>query len=91
MSFAYNLMSCLRNNSRAIGVNFDYNKGVPEIDATKLVISPGLVNISATSHAFSGKVGPVRMADEVRIREATSRAVLAGVTATGKLYFTDVT
>ncbi|KAM7538080.1 hypothetical protein Aperf_G00000066675 [Anoplocephala perfoliata] len=65
----------------AIGVGLDNGKGISEIDATNLVISPGLVDISATSHAFRGNLGAGSLADEIRIREATSRAVLAGVTS----------
>ncbi|VDK38941.1 unnamed protein product [Taenia asiatica] len=74
---------------RAIGEVLSNDKHVQEIDATNLVISPGLVDFSATSHAFSSKLGAEGMADQALIREATSRAVLAGVTTIVDTVYSD--
>ncbi|KAL5109745.1 Dihydropyrimidinase-related protein 4 [Taenia crassiceps] len=74
---------------RAIGEALSNDKRVQEIDATNLVIGPGLVDFSATSHAFSSKLGAEGMADQALIREATSRAVLAGVTTIVDTVYSD--
>ncbi|KAH9282736.1 Dihydropyrimidinase-related protein 4 [Echinococcus granulosus] len=73
----------------AFGEALSNEKQVQEIDATNLVISPGLVDFSATSHAFSSKLGAEGMADQASIREATSRAVLAGVTTIVDTVYSD--
>ncbi|KAL5968155.1 Dihydropyrimidinase-related protein 4 [Taenia solium] len=73
----------------AIGEVLSNDKHAQEIDATNLVISPGLVDFSATSHAFSSKLGAEGMADQALIREATSRAVLAGVTTIVDTVYSD--
>ncbi|VDM22033.1 unnamed protein product [Hydatigera taeniaeformis] len=73
----------------AIGETLDNNKNVQEIDATNLVISPGLVDYSATSNAFSNKLGVEGMADQALIRDATSQSVLAGVTTIVDTVYSD--
>lgn len=74
---------------RAIGGDLKNGKNIQEIDATNLVISSGLVDFSATSHAFSSKLEAEGMADPTLIREATSRAVLSGVTTIGESFKID--
>uniref|UniRef100_A0A5K3EJC1 Amidohydro-rel domain-containing protein n=1 Tax=Mesocestoides corti TaxID=53468 RepID=A0A5K3EJC1_MESCO len=73
----------------AIGENLRVAQQIPEIDATNLVIGPGLVDFSATSHAFSSRLGAEGMADPALIREATSRAVLSGATTIVDTVYTD--